>query len=251
MPRSFSQVAFDPDSRLMSRLQEQQKKKFTKNVIFGILIFLTVIILILTVGLRILLNTSIFVARLSEKRTAQPLIKNQNLIFDVDIDNIPLATNSAKIFVGGSVVNFNQVEFYVNGDLVKEISLFVSDNFSEEIGDLQPGKNDVYVIAKSKEQNEVKKSKEYNVFFKSEKPKLEIKEPQDGLKTNKQEINLVGETDKETYIKVNDLPVVVDAQGIFQTSLKLKEGENKIIISAQDIAANIEEKVLTLIYEKD
>ena len=235
----------------MSRLQEQQQKRFTKNIIFGVLIFLTVIILVFTIGLRILLNTSIFVARLSEKKTTQPLNKNQNLIFDVDIDNIPLATNSSKIIVGGSVVNFNQVEFYLNGDLVKEISLFVSDNFSEEIGDLQAGENEVYVIAKTKEQNEEKKSKEFTVFYKSEKPKLEIKEPQDGLKTNKQEVNLVGETDKETYIKVNDLPVVVDAQGVFQTTLKLKEGENKIIITAQDIADNLEEKVLTVIYEKE
>ena len=89
------------------------------------------------------------------------------------------------------------------------------------------------------------------MLYKSEKPKLEIKEPQDGLKTNKQEVNLVGETDKETYIKVNDLPVVVDAQGVFQTTLKLKEGENKIIITAQDIADNLEEKVLTVIYEKE
>jgi len=235
----------------MSRLQEQQKKKFTKNIIFSFLIFLTVIILIFTVGLRILLNTSIFVARLSEKKTTQPLNKNQNLIFDVDIDNIPIATNSAKIIVGGSVVNFNQIEFYLNGDLVKETSLFVSDNFNEEIGDLQTGENEVYVIAKTKEQNEEKKSKVFNVLYKSEKPKLEIKEPQDGLKTNKQEVNLVGETDKETYIKVNDLPVVVDAQGVFQTTLKLKEGENKIIITAQDIADNLEEKVLTVIYEKE
>ena len=61
----------------------------------------------------------------------------------------------------------------------------------------------------------------------------------------------MGETDKETYIKVNDLPVVVDAQGVFQTMVKLKEGENKIAIIAQDVAGNSEEKILILTYEKD
>jgi len=33
--------------------------------------------------------------------------------------------------------------------------------------------------------------------------------------------------------------------------LKLKEGENKIFIKAQDVAGNIEEKTLTVVYEKD
>lgn len=221
------------------------------NIIFGVLILLTVIILIFTVGLKILLNTSVFVARLSEKKTSQTLSKNQNIIADVDIYTIPVATNSAKIYVGGSVINFNQVEFYINGDLVKETSLLASDNFNEEIGELQKGQNEVYVIAKAKDQSEEKKSKVFSVFYKSEKPRLEIKEPQDGTKTNSQEINVVGTTDKETYIKINDLPVVVDAQGVFQTLVKLKEGENKIHIIAQDVADNMEEKTVTVIYEKE
>ncbi|MBI4226083.1 hypothetical protein HY612_03125 [Candidatus Roizmanbacteria bacterium] len=234
----------------MSRLEQQQKKQFTVNIIFVVLVLLTVIVLIFTVGLKILLNTSVFVAHLSEDKTI-PLNKNQNFIGGVDIDSIPVATNSSQIFVGGSVINFNEIEFYLNDDLVKETSLLSSDNFSEEIGDLKKGDNKVYVIAKSRDQNEEKKSKVFAVFYKSEKPKLEIKEPQDGLKTNKQEVKVTGSTDKETYIKINDLPVVVEAQGIFQTLIKLKEGENKIFIIAQDIAGNSEEKILTLIYEKE
>ena len=235
----------------MARLEQYQKKQITLNIIFVVLILLTVVILIFTIGLKILLNTSAFVARLSEKKTSQPFTKNQNLIADVDIDSIPVATNSPRIFVGGSVVNFDQVEFYLNDELVKEVSLLTSDNFNEEIGDLDKGENEVFVIAKAKDQNEEKKSKTFTVLYKSEKPKLEVIEPQDGLKTSKQEIKVLGETDKEIYIRVDDLPVVVDAQGVFQTMVKLKEGENKIFIMAQDIADNIEEKTVTVTYEKD
>lgn len=234
----------------MSRLQEQQKKQFRINILFWILVILTLIILIFTVGLKILLNTSSFVAHLSEEKTT-PLNKNDNFIGDVDIDNIPVATNSSQIFVGGSVVNFNQVEFYLNGDLVKDVPLLDSDNFNEEIGDLKDGDNEVFVIAKSKDQNDEKKSKTFGVFYKSEKPRLEIKEPEDGLKTNDQEIVVAGSTDKETYIKVNDLPVVVDAQANFQTVVKLNEGENKIYVLAQDIAGNIEEKTISVVYERE
>jgi len=197
------------------------------------------------------LNTSSFVARISEKKTNTTLKKNQNLIEDVDIDSIPVATNSSRIFVGGTVVNFDQVEFYLNGDLVKESSLLSSDGFIEEIGDLVKGQNEVFVIGKLKDSDEEKKSKIFTVFYKSDKPKLDIKEPQDNSKTSNLEIKIMGETDKETYIKVNDLPVVVDAQGVFQTMVKLKEGENKIAIIAQDVAGNSEEKILILTYEKD
>lgn len=236
----------------MSRLAEQQKKQLTKNIIFGVLVLFTVIVLIFTVGIKILLNASVFIARLTEpKIKPSTLNKNQNFIGNVDIDTIPIATNSSRIIVGGSVVNFNQLEFYLNGELVKEMFLSSSDNFSEEIGDLKQGENEIYVLAKLKDENEQKKSKVFTVVYKSDKPNLEIKEPQDGLKINKQEVAVKGSTDKETYIKINDLPVVVDAQGNFQTTVKLKEGENKIVVIAQDIAGNSEEKTINVIYEKD
>ncbi|OGK10057.1 hypothetical protein A2767_00300 [Candidatus Roizmanbacteria bacterium RIFCSPHIGHO2_01_FULL_35_10] len=235
----------------MSRLEQNQKKQLNNKIYLSLAILIIVIILLFTVGLKVLLNASSFVARVTEKKSDNQLKKNQNLIEDIDIDSIPIATNSSRIFVGGSVVNFDQVEFYLNGDLVKESSLLSSDSFIEEIGDLVKGQNEVFVIGKLKDSDEEKKSNIFTVFYKSDKPKLDIKEPQDNSKTNNLEIKIMGETDKETYIKVNDLPVVVDSQGIFQTMVRLKEGENKITITAQDVAENKEEKILTVIYEKD
>ncbi len=235
----------------MGRLEQYQKRKLNRTIYLSLFVLIGVIIFLATVGLNIVLNASSFIARFSEEKTDSKLIKNQNLIEDIDIESVPLATNSARIIVGGSVVNFNQVEFYLNDELVKETDLVSSDSFNEEIGDLEKGKNEVYVIGKSRDSEDERKSKVYTVIFKDEKPKLNIKEPNDGQKTNNNEIRVVGETDKETYIKVNDLPIVVDAQGIFQTNVRLKEGENKIKVVAQDIAENIEEKILTVIYEKD
>ncbi|MBI4008869.1 hypothetical protein HY357_01425 [Candidatus Roizmanbacteria bacterium] len=236
----------------MSRIQEQQKKQLTTNIIFGILILITVVVVISTLGLKLLLNASVFVARLSEKQfKPSSLNKNESFIGDVDIDQIPTATNSSKIIVGGSVVNYDRLEFYLNGNLIKETSLTSSDSFSEEIGDLEKGENEVFVIAKSKEQEEEKKSRVFTVSYKNDKPRLDIKDPQEGLKTNKQEITVSGSTDKEIYVKVNDLPVVVDAQGSFQITVRLKEGENKIHVITLDVAGNTEEKIITVVYEKD
>jgi hypothetical protein len=133
---------------------------------------------------------------------------------------------------------------------VKEIESS-SDVFSEEIGDLEEGNNDIYIKAKSRDNKTEKNTIIYKVFYKSEKPKLEIIEPSDNSTTNNQETKIKGNTDKETYIHINDLPVVVDANGNFETSMRLKDGDSQITIIATDTAGNIETKSLKIIYQKD
>ena len=60
-----------------------------------------------------------------------------------------------------------------------------------------------------------------------------------------------GVTDKEVFIKINDFPVVVNANGDWETSIKLNEGNNSIIIIASDLAGNTETKTLTINYQKE
>ncbi|VVA43645.1 conserved hypothetical protein [Candidatus Roizmanbacteria bacterium] len=148
------------------------------------------------------------------------------------------------------MLNFDTLSFYLNKVKVKEIES-TSDIFNEEIGDLEKGDNDIYILAKSKDNKIEKKTITYKVFYKSEKPKLEISEPSDNSTTNTQEIKVKGNTDKETYIHINDLPVIVDANGGFETSIRLKDGDNQITATAQDIAGNIETKTIKVTYQKD
>ena len=142
------------------------------------------------------------------------------------------------------------MDFYLNTKKVKEIESS-SDTFSEEIGDLEKGDNSVYIQAKSKDNKTEKNTITYKVFYKNENPKLDISEPSDNSTTNNQEIKVKGSTDKETYIHVNDLPVVVDANGSFETSVRLKDGDNQIVITATDIAGNTETKSFKVTYQKD
>ena len=142
------------------------------------------------------------------------------------------------------------MDFYINAKKIKEIESS-SDTFSEEIGDLEKGDNNVYVLAKSRNSKIEKNTITYKVFYKNEKPKLDISEPSDNLTTNNQEIKVKGSTDKETYVRVNDLPVVVDASGGFETTVRLKDGDNQIVITAADIAGNMETKSLKVTYQKD
>ena len=236
----------------MSRLEEHKKKQFTVTVTSLVMGLIILIVFLFTFGFRLLLGVSSFIANITSKKvTERPLTKLDNVIGDVDIESIPSATNSARIIVTGSVVNFEVLHFFINNKKSKEVELLNADLFEEEMGDLNKGENEVYVLAMTRDSSKKKKTKTFKVFYKSEKPRIEIQEPADGSKTNKSEVSLVGTTDKETYVKVNDTPVVVDVSGKFQTLVRLKDGENKISIAAQDIAGNIEKKTITVTYDKD
>jgi len=234
----------------MGRLERVQEKKIKNTIILYVVVLCTILYFIFTFGIKLLLNTSSYISGLFPQPSAKPLSKTEDNFSSIDISSIPLATNSAKIIVSGSVLNFDTLEFYLNKIIVKEVQS-TSDIFNVEIGELEKGDNSVYILAKSSDSKTEKTTITYKVFYKSDKPKLEITEPSDNSKTSSQEIKVKGSTDKETYIHVNDLPVVVDANGNFETSVRLKDGDNQITATAQDIAGNIETKTFKVTYQKD
>ena len=107
------------------------------------------------------------------------------------------------------------------------------------------------LFAQTSSSKDTKKTPIYDVLYKSDKPKLDVQEPSDNTKTNKEDVKISGVTDKETTIRVNGQPLIVDVDGKFTTMLRLKDGENKIQITAEDIVGNQEVKNLTVTYSKD
>src|SRR3972149_52917 len=234
----------------MGRLERVQEKKMMNTIFLYVVVLFVVLYFIFTFGIKLLLNTSSFISGLFPQPSSKPLSKTEDSFSSIDISSIPQATNSAKIIISGSILNFDILDFYINSKKVKEIESS-SDTFSEEIGDLEKGDNSIYIIARSKDSKTEKNTITYKVFYKNEKPKLEISESPDNSTTNNQEIKIKGNTDKETYIHVNDLPIVVDINGNFETSVRLKDGDNQIVVTAQDIAGNVETKTLKITYQKD
>lgn len=235
----------------MSRLKSYEQKQYRKKVSTYIFVFAILVVLLVIFGFNLLINVGIFVSNLtSGKNNTQPLEKKDDFYGTLSIDDLQSATNSAKIVVGGSVSGYNELEFYINGKKVKEISSSAG-SFSEEIGDLKVGQNEVYLKAKTKDSGKEKMSEKYDVLYKNEKPKLEISEPPSASTTSKSEIKIAGSTDKEVFIKINDLPVVVNSEGNFQTLINLNEGENNITVTATDNAGNVEAKTFTVTYRKD
>ena len=235
----------------MTRLEQHKQKLFYQKLIIYSLVIVFLIYFIFSYGFKLILNASAWIAGVTTKKVTNEVIKNDDFFGNADIDNIPTATNSSTIIINFTVKNFDTVKIYLNGEKIKELNTNNQDSFEEEVKDLQKGSNEIFLLANNKQYKKEKQSAIYKVFYKNEKPKLEIKEPGDKTKTNKPEVKISGETDKETFIKVNDYPVVVDAQNKFQTNITLKQGENKITVIAQDEAGNIETKELTVTYEKE
>lgn len=227
----------------MSRLE----KHYKKQVVFYSILIIIVIILLSTAGLQIVLNSTSYLSQFFGKKSdtgrRNPLLQN------IDLNNIPSATNSATIKISGNANNFSELDVYLNDNQVKKISLAESGDFSEEVGELQKGENKLFLVAKSTKES--KKTDVYTVIYRADKPKLDIKEPSDGSKTSKNEIKVSGNTDKDIDIKINGLPIVVDSTGNFQAIVKLNEGDNKIKVTALDLAGNTEEKTIAVKYEKD
>ncbi len=235
----------------MSRLHSHQRKQIYLQLIFYIVIFFVILALIFTFGIRLLINGSLFVGSISQpKSTSQSSSSSEDFIGMFRLDNPPNATGAATVIVTGTVTNYDSVEFYLNGENVKTVKT-ESESFAEEIGPLQPGKNQLYAVARSDSQKETRTSSTFTVTYKNQKPKLEITQPSDNSTSTSQEITVAGNTDPETYIQVNGSPVVVDAQNHFQTTVKLNEGENKIEVVAEDIVGNQENQTLTVTYRKN
>ncbi|MGB9707336.1 MAG: hypothetical protein ACPL1D_01120 [Microgenomates group bacterium] len=230
--------------------QKRSPGNFFKIFIYLIIFFLFIFFIFFTFGLNLILNTSTYISNIFTKKEKTTSINPTTTLASIDLNYIPSATNSAKLQVSGNTINVNSLEFYLNEEKVKEIEI-TGDTFDEEIGDLNVGKNTFYIFAKDKDGKVIKKSEKYIIFYKNDKPKLEIIEPKDKAIINQSEIVIKGNTDKETFVKINQSPVVVDALGNFNYPIKLQEGENKILITAEDQAGNIEEKTLTVVYQKE
>lgn len=75
---------------------------------------------------------------------------------------------------------------------------------------------------------------------------LTITSPENGAKLTSTNVSVKGKTVPNAEVFVNDAEGTADANGNFSISIGLEEGENQIIINANDEKGNVAEKVLTV-----
>ena len=77
---------------------------------------------------------------------------------------------------------------------------------------------------------------------------LTITSPSDGATVTASSLTVKGKTAPWAEVFVNDIGTVADANGNFSAKLTLDEGENPIVVFANDADGNVAEKEITVTY---
>ncbi|MFH1827497.1 MAG: hypothetical protein ABH812_03665 [bacterium] len=229
----------------MSRLLHHKRKK----ALIYLAIILIVAFAIFTVGFKLIINGSVYIANMFGNKTDTGQYQNETLA-EININEIPSATNSSQLKISGNTYNIDSIIIFLNNEEIKTLSISSKNEFSALIDNLVNGENKVYFVGEVKNSSKRKKTDTYSIVSKTSKPKIEVSSPSDNLITPKSEIRIVGQTDPNVSLRIGGFPTSISSTGNFDQSVQLKDGENKIIITAEDEAGNSEELTLTIIYEK-
>ena len=162
--------------------------------------------------------------------------------------NIPYeATNTAQITIRGYATPKTKVSIYIDDQLQETTNILEDGTFEVKDIPLNLGTNNIY--GKTSDANsESLPSKTIKVFYDSEKPALEIYEPEDGKEIQgERKINIRGKTEESAKVFVNGSRIIANSDGTFSTDYQLNDGENILTIKVVDEAFNfteIERKVI-------
>ncbi len=81
-------------------------------------------------------------------------------------------------------------------------------------------------------------------------PKLEIYSPQNSIVVNSEILDVTGKTDRDSVLLINNQRVLLDKDGGFVTSVKLREGLNTLSFLSVNKLGRETEETRTIIYRK-
>lgn len=228
------------------------QNRYSKQIISSIVVLVLLVIFMLTVGIDLLVQTTHFIASVSEKKNTGIFDPNKNgVILAPELINVPNATNSAVLSIVGHGQADSKISIFVNDDPQKEIELDDKTEDFEAMINLDEGVNTVHLVLEDVKTKRQAKSKNYTVFYSEAKPKLEVYTPTPNQRVYNEALTISGSTDPGISVVINGRPVVVDSQGNFLLSINLSQGENKLSITATNDGGSVETKEVTVTYEKD
>ena len=229
-------------SRLSKRLEQKTKKNLALNVLGIVLI----ILLVFKFGIPFLANLSSFLSGSQNKNEIK--VQNSSFIAPPVLDSFPDATASANIVITGIASKNQTVNLYINDDLIDTIKAGNDGKFIFK-ETIKPGENTIKTkaVVNGKESNF---SDSITTTFKSAPPSLNVSSPTDGQSFSKDQniANIKGMTDMDVKVTINGFWAITDSNGNFSYSLPLQNGDNKIIITATDLAGNKNEKDMKVTY---
>lgn len=232
-----------------SRLRSRVRNTLYKNTIISVAVIIIILILVGFFGIQLLVKFSLLLGNIKSIGEI-PSSQSNAFILPPSLDPLVEATNSAIIEISGRGSEPGQtIEIFLN-DSYKTKALVDNDSqFKILQFRLEQGQN--YIKSRAKQDDkESSFSEELTVLFETTPPALEVKEPSDGQVIRKtSQVRVVGKTETDTSISINNFLPIVDGSGNFSYTLPLKEGENSIKVIAKDKAGNQTTNELKVTFE--
>lgn len=221
---------------MYSRLARQNERKTRQQSIFLLVVSIIALVLFVIYGFPAILNLTGSIGNLRGKKITAVLEKGvapATPRFSQDFE----ATKSAQTTIHGVVDSKISVEIFQNERSLGTAIAKDDGSFSMDV-DLARGENIFTAQAISETGQKSPKSDPYRISYLAIPPKLEISSPKDGDNLKDNQVIVVGKSDPNTTVTVNDHLVVVSTDGNFSYSLNLPNGDNKIKVTASDRAGN-------------
>lgn len=235
-------------SSRLARTSEKQNKKQALFFTIGIIVLIGILLQFGPLLIN-LFGNAIYTIRGGDKSDNSQLV-GKELLQPPTLSGIPDATQSAKInFNGYAPDKSGNIEVFVNNELTKEISITDKLDFSAQNIPLTKGTNTIKARF-SKGDKTSGFSPEFQVNYLNDKPKLEISFPIDNATLTRADktITVTGQTDTDNTVSVNSFRAIVGNDGKFSYQLTLNDGDNHIIIEAQNPAGIISQKEIKVTY---
>lgn len=232
----------------VERLARREERVIVKRVISLSILTIALGIFLLTLGIPILGRFADFLEvalRKNDKQETSNIKTPQPPI----LDELPQATNSAKLIVGGFASDGKTVEIFLGGEKVTEVK--ISDHkFIYEDLSLRDGANVISAKAVA-DGRQSDFAVEKTVVLDKEAPKLEIGTPSEGQSfSGNNRIKVSGETDRDAQVFANGFLASVNIEGKFEVFVPVGEGETTIEIKAVDLAGNIKTETRKINFKK-
>ena len=177
---------------------------------------------------------------------------SENVSLAPPVLNIPYeATNTAQINIKGFGTPGSKVKLFIDDNEVETADVSSDGSFTFQNVTLSFGTNNIYGKSIDENQKESLPSKTIKVIYDSEKPNLQVLEPEDGktIQGGDKKVKIAGTSEPQAQILINGSQVVVDKDGKFESSLSLNDGENNFTIKVVDSAGNFTEVSKRVIYQ--
>jgi len=160
-------------------------------------------------------------------------------------------TNQTDIDIKGFAEPGSTVKIFINCTERKQITTENNGQFLASEVKLSSGDNSVYATATDDAGNISQQSGESTITYDNQPPQLVIESPTNNKQfygSDQQNVEIVGQTDPDTRVWINERLVIMGTEGRFVSSIRLKDGSQDITIRAVDAAGNETTKILTLSY---